>query len=153
MADAEDVSSEVFIRAPPALVFDFLTDGAKLLRWMGVSADLEPVPGGRFRVSPNGREVVEGRFLEVTPPHRVVFTWGFVGAGAAIPAGSTTVEITLTATRGGTLVRLRHAGLPPGAPRTGHGAGWIHYLERLRSVAEGQDPGPDRLAASGTQHG
>jgi uncharacterized protein YndB with AHSA1/START domain len=153
VADAEDVSREVFIQAPPAVVFGFLTNSEKLLRWMGTSADIQPVPGGRFRMSPNGREIVEGRFLEVVPHRRIVFTWGFVGADAQIPAGSTTVEITLTAKRGGTWLRLRHRGLPSGEPRTGHGAGWIHYLERLRTVAEGRLPGPDSLAAGSVQHG
>jgi uncharacterized protein YndB with AHSA1/START domain len=153
VADTEDVSREIFIEAPPAVVFDFLTDGEKLLRWIGVSADLEPVPGGLFRVSPNGRDVVEGRFLEVKPHTRIVFTWGFVGADARIPAGSTTVEITLTPERGGTRLRLRHHGLPLGEPQTGHGAGWSHYLERLRTAAEGREPGPDSLAAEAIRHG
>ena len=44
---------------------------------MGVSALLDPRPGGAFRVEPNGRDVVLGEYIEVEPPHRVVFTWGF----------------------------------------------------------------------------
>ena len=153
MADAADVSREIFIHAPPAVVFEFLTNSEKLLRWMGVSANLEPVPGGRFRMSPNGRDTVEGRFLEVIPQRRIVFTWGYMGPEAPIPAGSRTVEITLTTQRGGTRLRPRHQGLPPGAPRTGHAAGWTHYLARLRRSAEGRKPGPDSYAAEGIRHG
>jgi len=39
-----------------------------------------------------------------------------------------------------------HRGLP--GPLAGpHDGGWRNYLRRLADVAEGRDPGPDRLAA------
>lgn len=40
-------------------VFDMFTNPAELVRWIGISADLEPRPGGRFRF-----EVVPGQFCE-----------------------------------------------------------------------------------------
>ena len=78
MPDATDpVRSEVRIAAPPEVVFPYFTDPARMVDWMGVSALLDPRPGGAFRVEPNGRDVVLGEYIEVEPPHRVVFTWGF----------------------------------------------------------------------------
>ena len=56
------------------------------------------------------------------------FTWGYEGDGQALPAGSSTVGITLEPVDGGTLVRLRHAGLPAGEPPLAHLAGWRHAL-------------------------
>ena len=65
-----------------------------MLRWKGVSADLDPRPGGVYRVDMNGRDVAKGEYLEVVPHSRVVFTWGWEGEESAVPPGSTTVEIT-----------------------------------------------------------
>jgi len=50
--------------------------------------------------------------------------------------------VTFEAARGGTLVRLTHAGLPPIALDPHHD-GWSHYLDRLALRAAGGDPGPD----------
>jgi uncharacterized protein YndB with AHSA1/START domain len=82
-----------------------------------------------------------GRFLELVPDVRVVFTWGWEGS-AALPPGSTTVEIELVPDGDGTLVRLTHRDLPADE-RAVHEAGWAHYLPRLALAAEGGDPGVD----------
>ena len=39
--------------------------------------------------------VVIGEYLEVDPPNRVVFTWGFEGTEPFVEPGSTRVEVTL----------------------------------------------------------
>jgi uncharacterized protein YndB with AHSA1/START domain len=119
---------------------------------MGVSAELDPRPGGIFEVDPNGRDVISGEFLEVDAPHHLVFTWGWKETGHAIPAGSTRVAIDLTAHQGGTLLRLTHFGVS-GSSRERHIAGWSHYLKRLELVAVSTDPGPDPYATLDTAHG
>jgi uncharacterized protein YndB with AHSA1/START domain len=100
-----------------------------------------------YRVDVTGEHVARGEYLELDPPHRVVFTWGWEG-GDAVPPGSSTVEITLTEQAGGTLVRLEHRDLPE-AERASHGHGWDHYLERLVVAAAGGDTGPDPWAEEG----
>ena len=40
----------VHIAAPPETVYAFLTDPEKLVRWKGVSAELDARPGGIYRV-------------------------------------------------------------------------------------------------------
>ena len=63
---------------------------------------LEAEPGGRLRVGyPNG-QVAGGRVVAVEADRRIVFTWGYEGDGQAVPAGSSTVEITLEPQAGGT---------------------------------------------------
>lgn len=109
---------------------------------MGVAALLDPRPGGTFRVEANGRDVVLGEYVEVEPPHRVVFTWGFDGAGAITGAGSTRVEVTLEPDGEGTRLTLLHHGLT-GPVRDAHARGWTHFLERLAPVAAGRPPEPD----------
>jgi uncharacterized protein YndB with AHSA1/START domain len=141
---ADAVVQEVRIAARPETVFGFFTDAELLLRWKGVSATLEPRPGGIYRVVMNDRDTVLGEYVEVVPHSRVVFTWGFEGAGP-VPAGASTVEVTLEPDGDGTLVRLVHRDLPAPA-RDLHARGWAHFLERLRLAAAGHDPGPDDWA-------
>lgn len=83
-----------------------------------------------------------GEYLEVAPPRRIVFPWGFEGTGRAVAAGSTRVEVTLEPDGGGTLLTLRHHGLQD-ATRQAHHEGWTHYLARLAPAAAGDPPAPD----------
>lgn len=160
----DEIVRELYIHADPETVFGFLTDPGKMRRWIGRTLELDPRPGGIFRIDVNGRDVVRGAFVEVIPPRRVVFTWGWEGteteaeAGARdrpearVPPGSTTVEVTLEPREGGTLLRLRHRGLT-GPDRERHAFGWTHYLSRLGTAAAGGEPGPDPLGTPETLHG
>jgi uncharacterized protein YndB with AHSA1/START domain len=85
---------------------------------------------------------MSGKFVEVDPPRRIVFTWGWEMELFATPPQSTTVEVSLEPDGEDTLVRLTHRGLPAGAVAF-HRAGWEHYLPRLAAVASGADPGGD----------
>lgn len=130
------------IRARPETVFAYLTDPARFVRWMGVDAEVDARPGGIYRVSVPQGHVARGQFVEVDPPARVVFTWGWEGHDG-VPPGSTRVEITLEPDGGGTLVRLVHTGLPGPEDVGLHRQGWDRYLDRLVVTAQGGDPGPD----------
>lgn len=142
------VEREVRIRARPETIFPFFTNPALMVRWKGIAAELEPRPGGVYRVNVTGRDIAQGKYLEVVPPSRVVFTWGWEGADSPVPPGSSTVEVTLVPDGDETVVRLRHYGLPPGEAQEGHLQGWIHYLARLAVAAVGGDPGPDPWATA-----
>jgi uncharacterized protein YndB with AHSA1/START domain len=146
------VEVEIWIAASAEAVFPFLTDPDRLTRWIGIAASVEPTPGGIFRVDLNGKDVARGAYVEVIPHRRVVFTWGWEGGGHGIPPGATTVAIDLAPEDGGTRLRLRHTGLR-GDNRSKHAQGWSHYTARLKTAAEGGDPGPDPLAAPEVSHG
>lgn len=136
---AEFVTS-IEIEAAPEVVFDYLTTDAGMTAWMGEFADLDARPGGRFAVDIAGH-AVRGEYLLVERPRRVVLSWGMAGS-ADLPPGVSTVDVTLTATSGGTRVDLLHSGLPePHLP--GHADGWDHFVPRLGVAASGGDPGPD----------
>lgn len=149
---SDPIVKEIYIDAPPSAVFKFLTDPTKMLRWMGIRAEIDPRPGGIYRVDANSRDVIRGEYLEVVPDRRVVFTWGFEGGGYNVAAGSSRVEIDLAPEGKGTRLRLTHYELPPPA-REGHDSGWSHYLGRLKTVAEGGEPGRDPMAAPSVRHG
>ena len=130
------------IAASPATVFEFFTDAERWISWQGVDGVVDARPGGAFRIRMPGAEVASGRFVELVPERRIVFTWGWEGEAPSVPPGSTTVVIELEPTEAGTLLRLTHSGLAPAAVTDHHREGWELYLERLRVRAEGGDPGP-----------
>jgi uncharacterized protein YndB with AHSA1/START domain len=144
-APTRTVTVETRVQASPATVFSYFTDPVKYRRWKGLDAELDPRPGGRYRVRMNSQRTVLGEYVVVEPPSRLVFTWGWEGDGD-LPPGSSTVEITLIPDGDDTLVRLRHTGLPTQESRTLHAAGWDHYLGRLARAAAGRYPGLDPLA-------
>lgn len=141
-----DVVVERDIAAPPEVVFSMFTEPRLLVRWLGDTAALDPVPGGEFRFSVGDQDACVGQYVALDPPRRLVFTWGWERAQAIpIPAGSTEVTVELTATATGTRLRLTHRGLD-GDAATLHEHGWARFLVRLGAVVDGADPGPDPWA-------
>ena len=158
VTEIASVEVTVWVPASPPEVFGFFTDPDRYVRWMGSEAELEPVPGGVYRVRMADGFSAAGRFLAVEPPHLVVFSWGFAddeaasrtkheggepGGAGAMPAGSTRVTVTLLDEDGGTRLTLRHENLPSESLREGHDVAWNTYLPRLAVRAAGGDPGPD----------
>ena len=134
---------EIVIEARPETVYEFLTVSEKHVAWHGTSAELDPQPGGIYRVLTGGVHQAAGEFLEVVPNELVVFTFGWEQPGHPIPAGSTRVEIHLLPEGDATRLRLIHSGLPPDAV-SDHAKGWDHYLGRLAAVAAGRTVEPDQ---------
>ena len=126
-------SYEVTIEAPIDVVWAHLTTAEGLVRWVGPDATADPVPGGVLRwTHPNGASVV-GRFVELVPHRRVVFTYGWEDGRLGVPPESTTVEIDLVEQGGATTVHVVHLGLPPEAVQE-HEQGWAYFLGILRDT-------------------
>ena len=53
------------------------------------------------------------RFLQVDPPRRIVFTWGWEIERSPLPPGTSVVEVELIPQGDATLIRLTHRDLPP----------------------------------------
>jgi len=84
--DQDAVVAEIFIAAPPDRVFQAITDPSQVPRWWGQQGlyhitewkgDLRP--GGKWSsvgVGADGTSFrVDGEYLEVDPPRRLVHTW------------------------------------------------------------------------------
>ena len=136
----EPVTCEVLVAAPPEEVFSWFVRPELLVRWIGIDAELDPRPGGRFRFEVTDGQWCSGRYLEVVPGRRVVFTWGWDSGAIPVPPGSSTVTVELLEHPDGTLVRLAHRDLAPEARRL-HAEGWSRFLPRLAAVVAGRDPG------------
>ena len=108
------VVHEVELPQPAAEVFEMFVDPARLVSWIGISAELEPRPGGRFRFEVQPGQFCEGRYLVVEPPHRLVFTWGWTDPWFGLPPGSSRVEVQFTDV--GTGTRLMLMGIQPRSP-------------------------------------
>src|SRR5277367_5538366 len=77
-----DVRREVAIAASPETVWGFLVDPEKALAWWGSAITLDPRPGGLLRIEVGVGNVTSGEFVEVDPPRRLVYTWGWEAGGA-----------------------------------------------------------------------
>lgn len=145
--EPESVIVERWIDAVPETVFSFFTDRDRWLSWQGVTADIDPQPGGTFRMNVRGDGYAVGHFVSIEPPRRITLTWGWENPALGVPTGTSTIEVTFEPEGGGTRVRLSHTGLPPIALDP-HRHGWNHYLDRLSIRASGGDPGPDPTAVA-----
>ena len=144
--DITRIEQRIKIEARPETVFSFLTDPAKLAMWQGQHVAVDVTPGGMHRIVIRDGMVMRGEYLEITPPTRLVYTFGWEGDDNPIPAGSTTVSYDLVPDGDGTMLTLTHTGLPDEEAAKMHAMGWEHYAERLAIAAAGGDPGPDSFA-------
>ena len=132
----------ISIAASPETVWEFFVDPEKLTRWKGMKADLDPTPGGVYRCEVIPGHTARGEFVELDPPHRLVFTWGWENE-TGVPPGTSTIEVELTPEGKGTSLHFVHRDLPGAEAVESHAHGWDHYLPRLEIAAGGGDPGED----------
>ena len=114
-------------------MFEYLTDPSKFAEWMGIGAEIDPRPGGAYRINVDNEHFAAGRYIEIDAPRRIVMTWGWEGSEEVGP-GSTTVEITLEPDGQGTLLRLRHTGFMSEQQRIDHREGWLRYIGQLQGL-------------------
>jgi uncharacterized protein YndB with AHSA1/START domain len=144
---SEPIVKEIDIAAPPSIVYEYLTQDDKIMEWMGLEVDVDPKPGGAFRIVPNDRHVIRGEYVEATPFSKVAFTWGYEGDDE-LPPGASLVEITLEPTSAGTRLRLVHSGIADPEWNHDHNKGWDYFVERIAGAAEGRPMEPNAYAGS-----
>ena len=153
----DEVLGEVFIAAPPARVFEAITDPAQVPRWWGQQGMYRDhrmegrCAAGRkwssIGVSADGSSFrVEGEYLEVDPPRLLVHTWIASWSGKL----ETVVrwELEPTDVHGlhpsgpkragtGTNVKIRQTGFG-GAPEAAknHAEGWKRVLGWMQAYVE-----------------
>jgi uncharacterized protein YndB with AHSA1/START domain len=103
--------------------------------------EIDAQVGGRYRLhqigggceSPEQDEnyewIMEGEFLEIVPPERLVFTWNVNHVDEPVVDQRVTVEFR--AVPGGTEITITHEGILSAAMQAGTDAGWSKLLELL----------------------
>jgi uncharacterized protein YndB with AHSA1/START domain len=142
--DQDSVLGEIFIAAPPMRVFDALTDPNQLPQWWGQNGRYRLTtchndirPGGRWEsvgLGSDGKEfVASGEYVEVSPPHRLVYTWKGDWDGGA----PSVVHWDLASSGDGTMVKLRHSGFAA-HPEAGkrYSGGWPSVLGWMKAFVE-----------------
>jgi uncharacterized protein YndB with AHSA1/START domain len=155
--DQDTVLAEIFIAAPPARVFEAISDPSQTAKWWGekglyrvTEATADVRPGGKWRSAGVGDDGtpfhVEGEYLEVDPPHRLVHTWtsSYMGPMKTVVYWELQPQPVHGLHPGGprkagtgTLLKLRHEGFA-GAPQAAisHGEGWKRVMGWLVAYVE-----------------
>jgi len=142
--DGGVIKAEIDLAVPPERVFRSLTDANELASWWGAdemyrtkdwAIDLRP--GGKWStrtVAADGSEsTVDGEYIEVDPPRRLVFTWRPSWDDYAV----TTIEYELQPIASGTRLLVTHSGFGDRATAAaGTGEGWKRVLEWLGEFVE-----------------
>jgi uncharacterized protein YndB with AHSA1/START domain len=61
------VTVERWIDATPETVFSFFSDPGRWLSWQGLTAEIDPRPGGTFRMNVRGDGYAAGEFVVIDP--------------------------------------------------------------------------------------
>jgi uncharacterized protein YndB with AHSA1/START domain len=116
----------ILIRASAETVFAFFTDNERWATWWGAGSTIDPRPGGAIAIRyPNGAEAL-GAVIEIVPPERLVFSFGFP-AGKPVSTDGSRVTIRLSAVPRGTELTLTHE-FADAAVRDEFVQGWRHQL-------------------------
>jgi len=122
----------IVIGAPPAAVFRYFTDSTRWAAWWGAGSTIDARPGGRVFIRYPGGNEASGEVVDVAPPSRIVFTYGY-NSGTPIGPGESRVTIELEKVARGTRLRLTHA-LADAGVRDEHVQGWRYQLSVFANV-------------------
>jgi len=129
---AHQLERMLTIAAPPEAVFRYFTDNDRWAAWWGAGSTIDPRPGGSVLVRyPGGTEAV-GEVIEIDPPRRIVFTYGYA-SGTPVPPGGSRVTIELAPIARGTRLTLTHE-LSDASVRDQHVQGWRYQLSVFANV-------------------
>ena len=157
LPDNDVVTAEIFVAAPPARVFEAITDPKQAVQWWGqkgmyrftnTHSDLRV--GGKWfseGVGNDGKKFrVEGEYIEIDPPRLLVHTWN----PSYQTLHNTVVRWELEARDAhglqhagparlgsGTMVKLRHSGFAGNIEAAkAHGEGWKRVLGWMQAFVE-----------------
>ncbi len=134
MSKPAAIAVQIF-RVPAQRVYDAILDTEMIARFMFgpllreetiLHIHNDPRIGGEFsyKVRRGEHEIDHvGRFLELVPPTRIVFTWAIAGEGDDDPS---VVSIDITPTADGCSLRLVHEMAPE----------WADFIDRSRAAWE-----------------
>jgi uncharacterized protein YndB with AHSA1/START domain len=142
------IEREVFVDAPPEVVFEVVSSPEHLRHWWPDDADYDPTPGSSGSITfgdpAAGGGVVGLTVVEARPPHLFAFRWTHSVDEVAAEGNSLLVTFDLTPSRGGTTLRMTETGFREMGWEVAvleeqyreHVQGWEYFLPRLAPYAE-----------------
>jgi uncharacterized protein YndB with AHSA1/START domain len=137
-----EIRIERVLPATITRVYDAWTRAELLVQWycpnprLALKVDADVRVGGAWVVE-MGPHVVRGTYVEVSPPHRLVFSWKWDGTDDE----PTRIEVELSEVAGGTLMVLTHTGFADAEDATNHRTAWDPELDRLAKLVSSVDAG------------
>jgi uncharacterized protein YndB with AHSA1/START domain len=138
--------------APRELVWKAWTEPGQMKQWLALADDMtiESVKmdlrvDGRFRLQTKMTDgeffTAAGRYLEVKPLERLVYTWDWEKDGAGTEFGElegheTQITVEFRSTGKGTELVLTHERFASTESRDRHQGGWQNWLSRLAKFVE-----------------
>ena len=148
--DQDAVISEIEITAPPARVFQALSNSDQLIRWFTDAScptkfwQMDARLGGSYSYEGEATNIVingvnvfkcHGKILEFDPPRLLVYTW--ISNWHLDQKLETIVRWELTPTASGTHVKVTHSGLATEeVARKDYSGGWTGVVAQLKQFAE-----------------
>jgi uncharacterized protein YndB with AHSA1/START domain len=142
------------ISAPPEHIYSALVDPDALTAWLppagmtGRFEHFEARAGGTYRLvltypdgstspgkSSENTDIVQARFVELTPGVRVTQAVDFVSEDSSF-SGTMTMTWAISPTNGGSLVTITAEDVPEGISREDHAAGLSSSLQNLAAYVE-----------------
>jgi len=122
----------VVIHADPTVAFRFFEETERWAAWWGAGSTIESRPGGRVLIRHAEGVDVVGEVIDVEPPRRIVFSYGFLDRKAD-PVRDSLVTICLEPLGNSTRLRLTHE-FNDAAARDEHVQGWRFQLSVFANV-------------------
>ena len=123
------VRLERTLPAPPAVVWQALTDPARLNAWLAPVQDGAPGPGCSFVLRMNEAETATCTVTTWDPPRELRLVWDYTDEGRS------EVCFRLADLGGRTRIVLEHTRIPADAVQ--YGAGWHVHLDSLAALLTG----------------
>lgn len=117
---------EIWINSPINKVFDCFTKSEAMLQWHGKEIELNPVPGGIYRVVFEDGTIILGEYKEVEQDKRVVYTAKYGNVESVI-------EINFISEKGGTKIKLKQE-FAPDQDTSAYSGGWDYFLGLLNDL-------------------
>lgn len=127
------------IQARRETVFRFFTDSTRWAAWWGAGSTIDPKAGGRVLITYPGGVEASGEVIDIAPPERLTFTYGY-STGTPIAPGASLVTIRLEACGVGgrdTRLTLAHA-FSDAAVRDQHVQGWRYQLSLFANIVSNE---------------
>lgn len=147
-AESDCVKVSIWSPATPERAFAGWTEPDQLRHWFGPEGyhaeiiDLDLRLGGKWRfrmVAHSGHASHHsGRYVEITPPHRLVFTWTSEEDTELTGGRDTLVTVSFDAEKDGVRITVLHEQLPGKEAVSALSYGWRGGLVRLLALHEGK---------------